>query len=117
MSTCFYRKLSQETVPGTRNKCQVFIVCFFFVFVFLKNASERSPSLAEEGRVLRRGARRSLQVLSNVPSLLMFLLTFSLRMERITLMMLTLLSGTLRRTQQRYHSNMSTGYVKLDFRS
>lgn len=56
---------------------------------------ERSPSLAEEGRVLRRGASRSLQPLSKVPSFLMFLLTFSLRMERITLMTLTLLSGTL----------------------
>lgn len=49
----------------------------------------------EEGKVLRRGARRSLQPLSNVPSLLVFLLTFSLRMERITLMMFTLDSGTL----------------------
>lgn len=58
--------------------------------------TEHSPILAEEGRVLRRGARRSLQLLSNMPSPFMFLLTFSLRMERITLMMLTLHSGTLR---------------------
>lgn len=96
--------------------------CCSYIFVREKylphmNASEGSPSLAEEGRVLRRGTRRSLPPLSNVPSVLMFLLTFSLRMERITLMMLTLFSGTLRRTQQRYHSNMSTGYVKFDLRS
>lgn len=51
--------------------------------------------------MLRRGASRSLQPLSSVPSLLMFLLTFSLRMERITLMMPTLLSGTLRRKRRR----------------
>lgn len=58
------------------------------------------PSLADEGKVLRRGAKRSLQFLSNVPSLLMFLRTFSLRMERITLMMLTLLSGTLENKEE-----------------
>lgn len=80
----------------------------------IKHTSKILPSLAEEGRAQRIGARRSLQFLSNVPSLLMFLLTFSLRMERITLMMLTLLSGTLRRTHERYHSNMRTGYIKSD---
>lgn len=53
-----------------------------------------SPSFAEDGRVLRRGASLSLHPLSSVP---MFLLTFSLRMERMTLTMLTLVSGTLHR--------------------
>lgn len=81
-----------------RKQC---LVLFLIDRNILRHDSEHSPSLAEEGRVLRRGAMRSLQPLSNVPSLLMFLLTFSLRMERITLMILTLLSGTLRRTQQR----------------
>lgn len=55
-----------------------------------------SPNLAEDGRVPRRGASRSLHPLSSVP---MFLLTFSLRMERMTLTMLTLVSGTLHRTK------------------
>lgn len=62
-----------------------------------------SPSLAEDGRVLRRGASRSLHPLSSVPR---FLLTFSLRMERMTLMMLTLVSGTLHGKRQRRHSNV-----------
>lgn len=58
--------------------------------------------MAEDGRVLRRGVSRSLHPLSSIP---MFLLTFSLRMERMTLTMLTLVSGTLRRKKQRRHSN------------
>lgn len=65
--------------------------------------------------MLRMGARRSLQPFSSVPSLLMFLLTFSLRMERITLMMLTLLSGMLRRIRQRHNSNMSAGVCRARF--
>lgn len=89
--------------------------CYNIVFPFFcRQCFEQSPSLAEEGRVLRRGARRSLQPRSSVPSLFIFLLTFSLRMERITLMMLTLLSGTLQRNRQRHHSNMRTRYVSPD---
>lgn len=56
-----------------------------------------SPSLAEAGRVLLRAGRCSLQLLSNVPSFFMFLLMFSLRRERITLMTLILFSDTLKR--------------------
>lgn len=83
----------------------------------MKERFRNPPSLAEEGRVLLRGARCSLQLLSSVPSPFMFLLTFSLRMERITLMMLTLLSGTLRRRNQRYRSNVRTGHAQFDFTS
>lgn len=86
----------------------------FLLFFFCRQCFEQSPSLAEEGRVLRRGARRSLQPRSSVPSLFIFLLTFSLRMERITLMMLTLLSGTLQRKRQRHHNNMRTRYISPD---
>lgn len=50
---------------------------------------------------MRRGARRSLQPRSSVPSFLMFLRTFSRRRERMTLTMLTLLSGTLRKERER----------------
>lgn len=64
-----------------------------------------SPSLAENGRVPHKGVKRSLHPLSSVP---MFLLTFSLRMERMTLTMLTLVSGTLHRIKQRRRSNMRT---------
>ncbi|TNN83045.1 hypothetical protein EYF80_006652 [Liparis tanakae] len=56
--------------------------------------------LTEEGKEARSGtAPRSLPLLSSVPSLLAFLLTFSRRMERMTLMMLTLFSGTLQEDQ------------------
>lgn len=52
---------------------------------------------AEEGMVQRSGARRSLQPLSGPPAVpFMALLTFSLRMERITFTTLALASGTLR---------------------
>lgn len=76
------------------------------VFTLLSRTTPAvSPSLAEDGRVLRRGASRSLHPLSSVP---MFLLTFSLRMERMTLTMLTLVSGTLRRIKQRQQSHVRT---------
>lgn len=50
-----------------------------------------SPILAE-GRVLRKGVRRSLHPISAGS---MFRQTFSRRMEQMTLMMVTLHSGTL----------------------
>ena len=56
---------------------------------------------AEEGSGPRSGARRSLQPLSGATSPLEVLLTFSLRMERITFTTLALYSGTLQGTGRR----------------
>jgi hypothetical protein len=54
-----------------------------------------SPNLAETGTLFLRGTRRSLQVFSSGNSHFMWRLKFSLRIERITLTMLVLLSLSL----------------------
>lgn len=65
-------------------------MCFFPVALCVN-----SPILAAKGAAVRMAASRSLQPRSKLASPLVFLLAFSLRTERITLMMYSLLSGSL----------------------
>lgn len=65
------------------------------VFAFKTELMEFSPNLAETGTRFLRGTRRSLHVFSSGNSHFMWRLKFSLRIERITLTMLVLLSLSL----------------------
>lgn len=65
------------------------------VFFIRTELMKFSPNLAETGTRFLRGTRRSLQVFSSGSSHFIWRLKFSLRIERITLTMLVLLSLSL----------------------